>query len=250
LVVRAATGAPGVAAVRGKLLFLLWAVIVSLAQHLCNDCVHHLNYVVRTMEEGPYKARLRERIAGLPPLQKVMLALDVALTGHEPEEVVTQYHHYPTSLEHWVQRDGWQLIWYLSDSGYSRVVWSEETGELFLTSNSRQQVKDAWEAAAPQREAVVKQLKAEYRAMGGDRFAEALCLAENVLNESPELKTLKAQRRSLSPEEREQADGCPIWKAAVNGKTWYVCNTHRAYQARPTIKGAVHAWRNGVEQSG
>lgn len=269
-----------------------------------------------------------------------------------------------------MQRDGLQFIWYLSDSGYSRVVWHEESGNLALTDNSRREVKANWEAALPQRQAVENELKAQWRALGGvqeaedpksflkhhaphtladgqytvsvqfkdelvedeayvedgwlyfqdapygigqyvhkripaaddDAFheavgaytsaieqaaaegrtcgtaegivgiapfridllgpleyadggnadiqVEALCLVENVLNESPELKTLKARRRSLNPAEKRQAGDAPIWKANVNGKTWYVCNTHRAYQARPTVKGAAHAWHHGVEQSG
>lgn len=198
-----------------------------------------------------YEDMLRQRVAGLPPLQKVMIELDVALTGHAPTEVVRQYHHYPVSLEHWIRRDGFQLIWYLSDSGYSRVVWNEEDGKLFLTDNSRAQVKANWDAALPQRQAVENELKAQWAALGGtDVQQEARCLVENILNESPQLKTLKARRRSLDPEEKREAGDAPIWKATVNGKTWYVCNTHRCYQARPTVKGAVHAWHNGVEQSG
>jgi hypothetical protein len=81
-------------------------------------------------------------------------------------------------------------------------------------------------------------------------FAEAQSLADNLLNESPELKTLKARRRSLSPEEKHEAGDAPVWKADVNGRTWYVVNTHRAYQAKPTVKAAAYAWHNGVEQSG
>lgn len=34
--------------------------------------------------------------------------------------------------------------YYLSDGGYSRIVVSDMDGRLFLTSNSRPQVKEAW----------------------------------------------------------------------------------------------------------
>jgi hypothetical protein len=355
------------------------------------------------MAMSEYEDMLRQRVAGLPPLQKVMIELDVALTGHAPTEVVRQYHHYPVSLEHWIKRDGFQLIWYLSDSGYSRVVWNEENGTLFLTDNSRREVKANWDAALPQRQAVENELKAQWQAMGGvqetlclvdavlegaeegdpaydpayDRFNalynrlyrradkivrqdnpcqiqkdakgnvtcvssrlgkakygskpsndlccggcnqlgpegckaekpltckswvcptiwatnpkvhrklsrvsraamkhnfwkfrgdktasmqqalstkhEAQRLVDSLLNESPEMKTLKKNKVKLDPEEREQAmkagatwhpgnhenPTCAVWKAVVNGKTWYVCNTHRCYQARPTLKGAISAF--------
>jgi|SRR5271157_765736 len=92
---------------------------------------------------------------------------------------------------------------------------------------------------------------------------EALALVENLLFESPELKTLKTARRQLDPEEREEVmkagavwhhgpDGEPtpgVWKAVVNGKTWYVSNTHRCYQAKPTLKGAIRAFHDVVEPS-
>lgn len=43
---------------------------------------------------------------------------------------------------------------YLSDGGYSRVVYNLDTGKLFLTSNSRDQVRAKWEAAAKERKVV------------------------------------------------------------------------------------------------
>jgi hypothetical protein len=85
---------------------------------------------------------------------------------------------------------------------------------------------------------------------------EAICLVENLLHESPQFKTLKTGRRQLDPEEREQVmkagavwhmgpgGKAPpgVWKAIVRGKTWYVCNTHRCFQAKPTLKGAIKAF--------
>ena len=75
-------------------------------------------------------------------------------------------------------------------------------------------------------------------------------------NDGPELDVLKKNRRSLSSQERKQVleagavwhhgpngEKTPaIWKSIVNGKTWYVCNTHRAYQCKSTLKGAIKAF--------
>jgi hypothetical protein len=78
-----------------------------------------------------------------------------------------------------------------------------------------------------------------------------------LLMESPEMKTLKKGRKQLSDEERKivmDADATwhhgpkgektpAVWKSVVKGKTWYVCNTHRAMQVKPTIKGAIAAFK-------
>lgn len=88
-------------------------------------------------------------------------------------------------------------------------------------------------------------------------------LVEQLLMESPEMKTLKKNKKPLTNEERKIVmdakaiwhmgkDGGPspaVWKAIVNGKTWYVTNTHRCYQCKPTLKGAIRAYHNGVKQS-
>ena len=88
-----------------------------------------------------------------------------------------------------------------------------------------------------------------------DRIVKFL-LDESLIAESPEIKTLKKNQVKLEPEEREQAmkagavwhpgnhedPTCAIKKAVVKGKTWYWCNTHRAGQVRPTLKGAIRAF--------
>lgn len=92
-------------------------------------------------------------------------------------------------------------------------------------------------------------------------FAEAVLQA--VLNESPEISTLKKHQQSLTPEERAEVmkakatwnmgkDGAAspaVKKAVVDGKTWYWCNTHRCGQVKSTLKGAIHAFHSGVKQS-
>lgn len=82
-------------------------------------------------------------------------------------------------------------------------------------------------------------------------------LSLNEGKSGPDMKTLKKNKVKLTDEERELVmsrgavwhmgnhNGKPssaIWKSVVNGKTWYVCNTHRAYQCKPTLKGAIKAF--------
>lgn len=76
-------------------------------------------------------------------------------------------------------------------------------------------------------------------------------IKEDILLESPNTDTLKKNKRPLTDEERQQVinagavwnDNTPgVWKSVVNGKTWYACNTHRAIQVKPTLKGAIKAF--------
>ena len=94
--------------------------------------------------------------------------------------------------------------------------------------------------------------KAESRA-----HAELNSICESLLLESPQLSTLKAHRAKLTTTERnavinagavwhhgENGARTPgVWKSVVKGKTWFVCNTHRAYQAKPTLRGAISAFK-------
>jgi hypothetical protein len=80
--------------------------------------------------------------------------------------------------------------------------------------------------------------------------------AEMVVEASPRMETLEKNKRPLTDEERQKVmdagatwnfgkDGAPspaIWKAEVDGKTWFVCHTHRAYQAKPTLGQAIKAF--------
>lgn len=70
-------------------------------------------------------------------------------------------------------------------------------------------------------------------------------------SKGPNMDTLKKNRTTLSEEERKEIvdkgavweDNDPaVWKAVVDGKDWYVCNTHRAFQCKSTLKGAIKAF--------
>src|SRR5208282_3301659 len=79
----------------------------------------------------------------------------------------------------------------------------------------------------------------------------------SIVLASPEIKTLKKNKIKLTDEERDQAmkagavwhrgsdkgkASCGIQKANIKGKDWYWCATHRAYQVKPTLKGAIKAF--------
>lgn len=81
----------------------------------------------------------------------------------------------------------------------------------------------------------------------------------DVIYESkgPKFATLKKNKKPLSSEERKIVmDAGAVWhhgingeespaimKSVIDGKTWYSCHTHRAYQVRPTLKGAIQSFK-------
>lgn len=76
-------------------------------------------------------------------------------------------------------------------------------------------------------------------------------------------EVLKENKVDLTPEEREKVmdakavwhfgkDGGPspaIWKSVVDGKTYYVCNTHRAYQDRRSLDAAIRIFHDFIKDT-
>jgi hypothetical protein len=100
---------------------------------------------------------------------------------------------------------------------------------------------------------------AHYGARLGDSRELAGLLVDLLLLECPRMETLKAGKVKLTDEERdevmkagavwhhawkdgEQKPSPGVWKSIVRGKPWYVCNTHRAGTAKPTLRGAIKAF--------
>ncbi len=82
------------------------------------------------------------------------------------------------------------------------------------------------------------------------------------LTEGTEFKLLNKNKVPLSKEERKKVmnkkavwhhgpngeESPAVWKTAdKTGKIWYVTNTHRAYQKRPTIEGAISIYHRFIK---
>lgn len=72
--------------------------------------------------------------------QEKLAFLDAALTGKSWKDVC----HNNSSQSMILEDFCFGKEYYLSDGGYSRIFWSPDDNKLVLTSNSRQEVKDAW----------------------------------------------------------------------------------------------------------
>lgn len=96
--------------------------------------------------DGVFYARPWEVAPDFTDFQWRMFDLDAALTGKDARHVAqtTRQKRWTTVLE-WLDHYD---IWYLSDGGYSRIGFSWESRDLFLCSESRAEVKAAWERCA------------------------------------------------------------------------------------------------------
>lgn len=90
-----------------------------------------------------------------------------------------------------------------------------------------------------------------------------------ALNEStgPSFKRMKQYQVDLSPEERAKVmaskavwhfnhgrDGKvqatpAVWKSIVKGISYFTTNTHRAYQTRPTLQGAIGVFHSFIKST-
>lgn len=83
--------------------------------------------------------------------------------------------------------------------------------------------------------------------------ARAIIESLTEASRCPTMAAAKRGRTKLTSAERAEViragavwpwDKKPgVWKTVVNGKTWYCCNTHRASSCKPTLKGAIKAFR-------
>jgi len=85
--------------------------------------------------------------------------------------------------------------------------------------------------------------------------------AKYVGGKGPDMRALKAGKVALSPEERALVMGRKavwhngpggsnspaVWKSVVNGTTWYVTNTHRAYNVTKTLKGTIERFHKFIK---
>lgn len=72
-------------------------------------------------------------------LQEQLAYLDAALTRKD-WHTVSNPNHIALGTPEVLFHD----CYYLSDGGYSRIAYNRYTGRIFLTSNSRDEVKDGW----------------------------------------------------------------------------------------------------------
>lgn len=87
-------------------------------------------------------------------------------------------------------------------------------------------------------------------------------VVEYVAGKGPDFKTLKANRIQLETDERAKCMAKKavwhmngngptpaVWKSVVEGKTWYVTNTHRAYNVTPTLEGAIGRFHKFIKST-
>jgi len=157
-----------------------------------------------------------------------------------------------------------------------QLLFQDQPGVLHTTmpveSKEPEKPYMPWDCGAPKLlESVyydrAAQLSADICLKGGVSFKEAATgLATCPLPEKvshPKWDTLKKHRKQLSAEEREQVmsggavwhhgprgeETPAVWKAVVKDKPWYITNTHRAYQVRPTLKGAMSSYHKFIKST-
>lgn len=82
--------------------------------------------------------------------------------------------------------------------------------------------------------------------------SKAQQIVEQLLQETPTYKTLEKYKEQLSPEERAMLkgkSGASVWKATVDGQTYYYVHTHRAGVVKSSMRGVLAVY-DEVEATG
>ena len=97
--------------------------------------------------------------------------------------------------------------------------------------------------------------------IGMSAFCDEMC---KIAKKKSEFARLQDNKVALAPEERAEVmkskavwhhgpNGEPspaVWKSVdKNGKTSYVTNTHRAYNVRPTLRGAISRYHKFIKST-
>jgi hypothetical protein len=99
------------------------------------------------------------------------------------------------------------------------------------------------------------------------RFIQKFFARGGSVNEAkknpPKWDVLKKTKKPLTDEERDEVmrreatwhhgpKGAPspaVWKSVVGDNTWYITNTHRAYNVRPTLRGAISRYHKFIKST-
>lgn len=90
----------------------------------------------------------------IPELNEALVQLDLALTGKCPHNAMAR----TVTLEQAL----FEVI-YMNDGGYSRIAFNDQTMKLFLTSNSRTEVKEKWGQVESERQKVESLLQGYWK---------------------------------------------------------------------------------------
>ena len=95
--------------------------------------------------------------------QTAWAQLDMALTGKDLNGVSNAICNNAGKAGAYEWLTSIERAWYLSDGGYSRVCYNEETGKLFVTYQSTDKVKAAWENCVALRQIIEEMIHEVYR---------------------------------------------------------------------------------------
>lgn len=118
-----------------------------------------------------------------------------------------------------------------------------------------------WKEMATPKPAKVSEVQSVDKPVG--QLSKPLAKMAYKAGVGPKFKILKANKVQLTPEERALImrkkavwhfgnHGGPtpaVWKAVVNGKQWFVTNTHRAYNVCPTVEGAIGRYHKFIKST-